>query len=280
MFFSRLFSLWKPWFRPCYCALRLLTERTADFAVIRTHFANTTSWQWNLAVTLYTNQVKTSFLFWSSIYVLPVLLVDHTDILEPSDSELHHAPRGICGTPDKLPVQLVGHLLANGCTRVGNLPIHASVDKLTSALLKKNETLFYTNSKDSTPLANDHPRKSAFSLNVGRPMDWHYCHSARLDWFLLNHVQTLTDISTSVHGLDVLFSRLTHVFDKNSLIIMINALIFSKLFHCSSVWSNSATINLIRLQAVQTFSARIISNARKVDHVTPVREELFNTWPD
>ena len=69
-------------------------------------------------------------------------------------------------------------------------------------------------------------------------------------------------------------SRFKHMFDKNTLIIIINALVFSKLFYCSSVWSNAATTLLLKLQAVQNFAARIISNTRKFDHVTPVLQGL------
>ena len=70
-------------------------------------------------------------------------------------------------------------------------------------------------------------------------------------------------------------NRVKHMFDKNTLMIVINALVFSKLFYCSSVWSNAATTHLLKLQAVQNFAARIVSNTRKsFDHVTPVLKEL------
>ena len=49
---------------------------------------------------------------------------------------------------------------------------------------------------------------------------------------------------------------------------------FSKLFYCSSVWSNAADTNLLKLQAVQNFAARVISGSRKFDHVTPLLKEL------
>ena len=35
-------------------------------------------------------------------------------------------------------------------------------------------------------------------------------------------------------------NRVKHIFDKRTLIIIINALVFSKLFYCSSVWSNAS----------------------------------------
>lgn len=56
--------------------------------------------------------------------------------------------------------------------------------------------------------------------------------------------------------------------------IIINTLLFGKLFYCSSVWSNAADTNLLKLQAVQNFAARIICGLRKFDHVTPLLREL------
>ena len=42
-------------------------------------------------------------------------------------------------------------------------------------------------------------------------------------------------------------NRVKHVFDKNALIIIINASVFSKLFYCSSVWRNTTQSNLYKL---------------------------------
>lgn len=53
-------------------------------------------------------------------------------------------------------------------------------------------------------------------------------------------------------------NRVKHVFDRSTLITIINTLVFSKLFYCSSVWSSAAATNLLKLQAVQNFAARII----------------------
>ena len=61
-------------------------------------------------------------------------------------------------------------------------------------------------------------------------------------------------------------NRVKHVFDKNALVIIINALVFSKLFYCSSVWSNTTQTNLDKLQAVQNFACRTVSGAGKLDH--------------
>ena len=62
-------------------------------------------------------------------------------------------------------------------------------------------------------------------------------------------------------------NRVKHVFDPKTLKLVINALVFSRLFYCSSVWSNTAKKNVNKLQLVQNFPARIVVNKRKYDHV-------------
>ena len=42
-------------------------------------------------------------------------------------------------------------------------------------------------------------------------------------------------------------NRVKHVFDRSTLTTIINTLVFSKLFYCSSVWSNVADANLLKL---------------------------------
>jgi len=69
-------------------------------------------------------------------------------------------------------------------------------------------------------------------------------------------------------------NRVKHVFDRNVLNIVINTLLFINLFYCSSIWSNAADPNLLKLQAVQNFAARIISGTRKFDHITPILKDL------
>ena len=69
-------------------------------------------------------------------------------------------------------------------------------------------------------------------------------------------------------------NRVKHIFDKSTLIIIINVLVFSKLFYCSSVWSNTSQANLDKLQAVQNFACRAVCGAKKFDHVTPLLKDL------
>ena len=62
-------------------------------------------------------------------------------------------------------------------------------------------------------------------------------------------------------------NRVIHVFDATTLTIIINALVFSKLYYCCNVWSNTSEHNQSRLQAVQSFEARIVSGSKKYDHI-------------
>ena len=69
-------------------------------------------------------------------------------------------------------------------------------------------------------------------------------------------------------------SRVKHCLDKRTLVIIINALVFSELFYCSSVWSNTSQSNIAKVQAVQNFACRIVSGSKKYDHVTPILKQF------
>ena len=69
-------------------------------------------------------------------------------------------------------------------------------------------------------------------------------------------------------------NRVKHLFDRSTLITIINSLAFSKLFYCSSMWSSTTKKNIARLQKVQNFAARIVTGARKYEHITPMLKEL------
>ena len=68
--------------------------------------------------------------------------------------------------------------------------------------------------------------------------------------------------------------RVKHCLDRTSLLTAINALVFSKLYCCLNVWANTTEKNIRKLQAVQNFACRIVSGARKYDHVTPHLKSL------
>ena len=56
--------------------------------------------------------------------------------------------------------------------------------------------------------------------------------------------------------------------------LIINSFVFSRLFYCSSVWSNTSATNIHKLQRVQNFAARIILGLRKYDRISAGQRSL------
>ena len=48
----------------------------------------------------------------------------------------------------------------------------------------------------------------------------------------------------------------------------------SKLLYCSTVWANTCASNIKKLQAIQNYACRIITNTRKFDQITPALHDL------
>ena len=62
-------------------------------------------------------------------------------------------------------------------------------------------------------------------------------------------------------------SRIKHLLDQKTLLLLLNSFIFNKLFYCSTVGSN--TSNILKLwQLVQNFAARVVLGLRKFDHIS------------
>ena len=69
-------------------------------------------------------------------------------------------------------------------------------------------------------------------------------------------------------------NRVKHSFDKETLTLIISALVISKLTYCSTVWSNTSATNIKKLQLAQNFASKIITNSKKYDHATPSLRQL------
>ena len=69
-------------------------------------------------------------------------------------------------------------------------------------------------------------------------------------------------------------NRVKHLLDTKTIVTLIKTLVFSNLLYCSSVWSNTSKKNIDRLQKVQNFAARLVTDTRKFDHITPVLTQL------
>ena len=85
-------------------------------------------------------------------------------------------------------------------------------------------------------------------------------------WLNMNHISSL---SSSLLFSLCQISRVRHLFSKEVLYIMINSIAFSKLFYCSAVWSVT-----YKLQLLQNFAVRILTDTSKYDHITPVLKAL------
>ena len=49
----------------------------------------------------------------------------------------------------------------------------------------------------------------------------------------------------------------------------------SKIYYCSSIWSNTSEENIKKIQLIQNYAARVIAgNVGEYDHVSPVLKEL------
>ena len=55
---------------------------------------------------------------------------------------------------------------------------------------------------------------------------------------------------------------------------MINSVVFSKLFYCSAVWAGTYKQNIHKLQLMENFAARILTDTGKYDHITPALKAL------
>lgn len=95
----------------------------------------------------------------------------------------------------------------------------------------------------------------------------------RLFTFVVGDAHVTQTVSSCIGSLCQI-NRVKHLFDARTLERVINALVFSKLYYCSPVWSNTSKKNISKLQKVQNFACRIITGKRKFDHITPVLREL------
>ena len=63
-------------------------------------------------------------------------------------------------------------------------------------------------------------------------------------------------------------NRVRHLFTKDVLTVILNSLVFSKLFYCSTVWSGTSQQNICTLQLLQNFAARILTGKKRYNHIS------------
>ena len=86
-----------------------------------------------------------------------------------------------------------------------------------------------------------------------------------------DHISSLT---SSLSSALCQINRVRHLFSKGMLSKIFNSLVFSKLFYCFTVWSGTSKENIQKLQLMQNFAARILTNTRKFDEISPVLNDL------
>ena len=55
----------------------------------------------------------------------------------------------------------------------------------------------------------------------------------------------------------VQINRVKYCFDRETLVLIITSLAFSKMLYCSTVWSNTSSKNIQKLQLIQNFAAKL-----------------------
>jgi hypothetical protein len=90
----------------------------------------------------------------------------------------------------------------------------------------------------------------------------------------LSFNQHVTSLMSSLLGSLCRINRVRHLFNKDILLVILNSLVFSKLFYCSTIWAGTSKQNIDKLQLLQNFAARILTNVRKYDHISPALEQL------
>ena len=80
-----------------------------------------------------------------------------------------------------------------------------------------------------------------------------------------NHINSL---SSSLLSTLCQINQGKHLFDRKTLQIIINSLVVSKLYYCSTVWAGTSQHNIHKLQLISNFAARIMTAKRKYDHIS------------
>ena len=85
-----------------------------------------------------------------------------------------------------------------------------------------------------------------------------------VDQYLTYDVHATKTASSCMNQL-VQISRIKHLLDKKTLLVLIKSFVFSKLFYCSSVWGNTSKRDSHKLQLVQIFAAGVAISLRGGD---------------
>ena len=95
-----------------------------------------------------------------------------------------------------------------------------------------------------------------------------------LYWPITNYNKHIAKtVSICLHKL-VQINRIKHLLDKKTILLLMSSFVFSKLYYCSTVWSNTSKHNINKLQLVQNFAARVVLGLKKFDHISQAIKSL------
>ena len=98
-----------------------------------------------------------------------------------------------------------------------------------------------------------------FAKDLGLLMDSHLSYDRHMSNLVSSCLYKLCQIN-----------RVKNNFDKGTLTMIV----ISKLLYCSTVWSNTTCTNIKKLQSIQNFACKIITESKKYDHVSPLLQDL------
>ena len=99
--------------------------------------------------------------------------------------------------------------------------------------------------------------------DLGVIMDSHLTYDSHISYLVSSCLSKLVQVN-----------RVKKSFDKDILMLIVSSLVFSKMFYCSSGWSNTSKNNIKKLQLIRNFACRIITGSQKYDHVIPLLQQL------
>ena len=84
----------------------------------------------------------------------------------------------------------------------------------------------------------------------------------------------ISSVVRRCNGILVSLNRFRRHFTTEALITIIQAHVFSQIIYCLPVWGGAAEKELQRIQKVINFAARVVTGARRRDHITPALNSL------
>ena len=117
------------------------------------------------------------------------------------------------------------------------------------------------------------PSKDSYFILLAMLKDRVKDRDIYIDQSLTYNEHIAKTVSICLHKL-VQINRIKHLLDEKTILLLMNSFVFSKLYYCSTVWSNTSKHNINKLQLVQNFAARVVLGLKKFDHISQAIKSL------